>query len=564
MTLQRTTHHTAAAKLPFEVQCMIAQALGRPSDLYRLSLVCRTWYDAAIQSLYCHLRFRIGNQDDVQLASTTLNIRNRGLKHVKSVHLSLIPAGFRSQADTTIRALLAAIPEDALHSFHWDDWAELTQPTLRLLLTRQKKMKVVQAFHVQNLCRSASSVHNIKDHDLIFPRTPGQGLRALDRCEELTLSIQSWESSEISRILLSKSRPLALTLRVRRNVQKLRFMVGADEVIPPVTTAYLNEFPRKFVERLCSNSAKASPTTSMNRLKSLTLFNAEFSNCFDTWDRFVPFANLRTLRLRSCRGLSQFLVGYRALGSTTLRHLEIQVGGRSKDSTLTAIESYLTYTTGLEEIVLSLTGMTRMLDRRSITTHGRSLRLLSVHVSMSDDDMVGLQWPHTDFQHITTACTKLEQLSCDLPPTVVIAEPTDEWIECIAAILSLPALHTLRIGSWPEVPDGIDDLYLDAYNCALQSIAKSIFNPDIDLHGKKIPSERSNLRLIAFGCSDQSLYASTEKYRLYKRGPPSGPHQRLQAVEITAAERIYDMPESDIMEKWVAFAKGIPGEMVEM
>ncbi|KAF2227707.1 hypothetical protein BDZ85DRAFT_254721 [Elsinoe ampelina] len=569
------TNQSAGARLPIEVKCMIAEALNCPSDLANLSYVSHTWYDAAIRKLYRCLRFDIGSQNDVQLMAMTLNSRNNGLRYVKEVDLDLAVGGFQSQADATISVLLKLLPEDSLSRFHWRSWARLSQDTLRVLLCRQKKMSSVQTFHAAGLLDrlpptptlvangSGVGPRELDGGDLIYgsgymvPIRPTQTTGSLNHCVKLELFIQSRESFELSRILLSECKPVELSIRICRNVKNLSFMSVSGS--PSTTAVQQGNHSGNFIRKLCQNRPWVTGLSSLNKLRSLTLFNIDLTQHSD-WVSLVPFRALHTLRLRACSGLRSFLPMFRSYWTSSLTELEIQISGHDRDRTLTAIERYLRSTRGLVNLVLSMAGMSRMVEERCIRSHRSSLRLLNVHVAPNDDNYE-LHWTHQDLGMITRACVELEQLSCALPSTSIIDDPSDDWMRCIVAIKALPKLHTLRISTWPEAPESVEAVESSIYCCAIKSLAKQILNVGSDpTNHYRIPNS-SSLRLVAFGITNQDPLAAVEAHQIYKRGAVSGVQGYVQAELVSSSERVHEMPESDILDKWVAFRKGPPQDI---
>ncbi|KAG8629276.1 hypothetical protein KVT40_003141 [Elsinoe batatas] len=309
---------TAAAKLPFEVKCMIAEALKRPSDLARLCRVSNTWYDAGIRKLYRHVRFDIGVLDDVKLMATTLNLRNRGLRYVRTVELGIAAGGLGRQVDATISAILDLLPKDSIERFRWRSWVTLSRSTLRKILLQQTKMSTVQAFHADHLTNvvlpdsddSVTTFHDFDGGDLLessCARTCRRSYKptsALQHCKKLRLCIQSEESFEISRIFLSECQPRDLTIRIHPNDKNLRFMSAL--VAAPQASAQPTNYACAFVERLCDNLDWHHYSSSMQNLGSLTLVNADLINS-SIWVRMIPFTSLHTLRFCGCSDLEQFI-----------------------------------------------------------------------------------------------------------------------------------------------------------------------------------------------------------------------------------------------------------------
>lgn len=109
-----------------------------------------------------------------------------------------------------------------------------------------------------------------------------------------------------------------------------------------------------------------------------------------------------------------------------------------------------------------------------------------------------------------------------------------------------------------------------AYSSQLQHLAQSLFEKhpnsdlrDVELDGEdgleRIPSE---LRLIAFGCSDQDNRGSETEIKdvLFMRNNTTrfGNGQSIHAERISSSKRKHELPEFTILREWVNFAPGSP------
>lgn len=165
-------------------------------------------------------------------------------------------------------------------------------------------------------------------------------------------------------------------------------------------------------------------------LTHLTFDNIPLETSTTFMTKFICFSSLSELRLRRCPNSGLFLEALMQSDPLITIRLKRFEYAEYTNSNMDTLNAFLKTFKGLEQLYLIFQTSSELPDIASIIHHADTLSLLMVETSatiIDNDDEYSQCYKPTDFRDILRACSKLQQLSIELPPQYIVEEDVSSY-----------------------------------------------------------------------------------------------------------------------------------------
>lgn len=438
--------------------------------------------------MYYEVTLDVGSPQDTRLGAF-LNPKNIGLPHIRKLDLYLadVPdkCNQQQQADFAIRMILEFLPENILEKFSWHPWSPFSGDNLVLLYKKQQRMKWMESIALDR--DVVEELEKLPDLDKVFQSVRKIGLypdtrEVLDFCHFL---LKHTANKTLEKMTLHASFEELDSPMPQRNLHDSSTEPG---LITSTVFAHMQPF------------AKCTPIA----LKRVTLQKIKLRYAAETYCKLIDFRSVKSIRVFGCPGADALLA---ELSKSTklpnkLETLEIKHEDNTENDGLGALDGFLCLVSGIKVMALDLTYSKSLPSSSSIVRHGKTLKQLNVHASISpdscDDELV---YDYASFSQICKDCPLLEQVSVAFPQVSMIRTKNESFINFENCLAKLPNLVTLHITTWPTNSPSSTRLPRKIYEHLLANIAQQSFERSSSL--AKEQDRTSKLAIIAFGASDK-------------------------------------------------------------
>jgi hypothetical protein len=399
------------------VECNRLQAnstpqITRPTDLKNVCLVCKQLHELAVRPLYHDVTLDVGSPRDTRLAAF-LTAKNIGLPHVRKLDLYLADVLDKcnqlQQANFAIRMILEMLPENILEKFSWHPWSPFNQDNMILLYKKQKRMKWLEGIALEKDCLEA--LQKIPNFEQTFQNV-----------KKLGLYPDSREVLDFCHMLLKNS----------PNTEKITLHASFEDNDSPIPNRELNDSstgPGLITSTMFSHMRPFDKCTPL-ALKDITLQKISLRYAANTYCKLINFRSVTSIKIFACPGADSL---FAELSKSTmlpdkLETLEFKHDDNTENEGLDALDGFMCLVSGLQNLTIDLTFAKSMPASAGVIRHGKTLKMLNVHASRSDDCDEELVYDYASFAQICKECSLLEQVSVAFPPVSIIRIKQDTFI----------------------------------------------------------------------------------------------------------------------------------------
>jgi hypothetical protein len=381
--------------------------------------------------------------------------------------------------------ILELLPENTLEKFSWHPWSPFSGDNLLLLYRKQKRMKWMESIALDR--EVGDELEKLPDLDKVF-----QNVR------KIGLYPDSREVLDFCHFLLKHT--------ANRTLEKMTLHASFDEIDSPVPERELHDSstaPGLITSTMFAHMqpfAKCTPIA----LREITLQKLKLRYAADTYCKLIDFRSVKSIRVFGCSGADAL---FAELSKSTklpdkLETLEFKHEDNNENDGLGALDGFLCLVSGIKVLTLDLTYSKSLPASAGIVRHGKTLKQLNVHASISpescDDELI---YDYASFSQICKDCSLLEQISVAFPPVSVIRSKSESFLNFENCLGDLPKLVTLHITTWPTNSPSSAKLPRKIYDHLLANIAQQEFERSSS-HAQE-QGRSSKLAIVAFGASDK-------------------------------------------------------------